>query len=348
MDGEMSAKAIDYWTFFADDARRTGSLFYSRLAEGIGQDGELKALAAQARIGQPHANMILGAVHFLLLRGAEHRLKRFYGTVGGTVSVASEDPFPDFRDFVLAHRSPIEKLIATRVTNTNEIGRSALLHPGFRVVAAGANAPLSLIEIGPRAGLNMIWDTYGVRYRKNGTVTAAVNDAAPLMIEAELKGDRHPPTGAAPKIGGRIGLELNPVDLSNADDRDWLRALIWPDQGARLMRMDSAIELFMRHRPVIRAGDALALLPDALAAVPRGQTACIYHTIALYQFSRDMKQALEDLLTVAGLRQPVWRLSFEHDGELYILSSIRYEDGVRQECRLASCHPHGTWLEWLA
>jgi hypothetical protein len=112
--------------------------------------------------------------------------------------------------------------------------------------------------------------------------------------------------------------------------------------------MDSAIGLFMRHKPVIHAGDALALLPDALAAVPRGQVACVYHTIAIYQFSRTMKEALEDILTVAGLRQPVWRLSFEYDGQLYILSSIRYGDGVRQETRLASCHPHGTWLEWLA
>jgi hypothetical protein len=82
--------------------------------------------------------------------------------------------------------------------------------------------------------------------------------------------------------------------------------------------------------------------------VPRGEVTCVYHTIAIYQFSREMKQGLEDILTVAGLRRPVWRLSFEYDGALYILSTIRYEDGVRQETRLASCHPHGTWLEWLA
>ena len=150
----MSEKAAGYWTFFAGDARRTGSPLYSRLAEGIGKDEELKALAARARVGQPHANMILGAVHFLLLRGADHRLKRFYGTVGGTVSAEGEDPFPDFRDFVLAHRAEIEPLIATRVTNTNEIGRSALLHAGFRVIVAQAKAPLSLIEVGPSAGLD--------------------------------------------------------------------------------------------------------------------------------------------------------------------------------------------------
>jgi hypothetical protein len=344
----MSAKVADYWTFFADDAKRTGSLLYSRLSEGIGQDEGLKALCAHARAGQPHANMILGAVHFLLLRGADHPLKRFYATIGGTASPQNEDPFPDFVDFVRAHRATIQRLIETQVTNTNEIGRSALLHPGFGVIAREADAPLSLIEIGPSAGLNMIWDTYGVRYRQDGKIAASINEGAPLVVESELRGERLPPTGPLPSIGGRVGLELNPVDLSNADDRDWLRALIWPDQDARLKRMDSAIELFMRHSPVIRTGDALELLPDALADVPRGQTACVYHTIAIYQFSREMKQGLDNILTVAGLRQPVWRLSFEYDGALYILSAIRYSDGVRREKRLARSHPHGTWLEWLA
>lgn len=344
----MSEIPIDYWDFFAGDAKRTGSLLYSRLAEGIGKDEELKTLAARARSGQPHANLILGAVHFLLIRGARHPLSRFYGTLGGAISPETEDPFADFRDFVLSHRAEVETLIATRVTNTNEIGRSALLHPGLRVISADAERSLSLIEIGPSAGLNMIWDTYGVRYRRGGAIIAEVNAAAPLMIECEIRGEAVPPLGPVPDIASRLGLELNPVDLANPDDRDWLRALIWPDQGERLRRLNGAIDLFVRRKPSIRTGDALALLPDALAEVPLDQAACVYHTIAIYQFSREMKRALEDVLIVAGLRRPVWRLSFEFDGKLYILSAIRYEDGVRQETRLASCHPHGTWLEWLA
>jgi hypothetical protein len=338
----------DYWEFFAADAKRTGSLVYSRIAAGIGRDDALRALCANARPGQPHANMILGAVHFLLLRGDQHSLKRFYGTVGGEVSADREDPFPEFRDFVLSHCESVERLIATRVTNTNEIGRSALLHPGFRAIASEVERPLSLIEVGPSAGLNMIWDSFGVRYRKDGAVTTSINENAPLIIECELRGDHRPPTDPAPLIAGRVGLELNPVDLANADDRDWLRALIWPNQVARLERLDRAIELFAAHKPPIKAGDALTLLPDALAAVPPTDTPCVYHTIAIYQFSRAMRQELEDILTVAGLRRPVWRLSFEYDGELYILSAIRYADGTRRETRLASCHPHGTWLEWFA
>src|ERR1700712_3417550 len=329
----MSGTQRDYWAFFADDAKRTGSVLYSRIAAGIGKDPELKALAAHARAGQPHANLILAAVHFLLLRGADDPLTRFYPTVGGGVSADDEDPFPAFKAFVLKHIDQVEPLIATRVTNTNEVGRSAVLHPGFRQIARQAAAPLSLIEIGPSAGLNLIWDKYGVRYHKDGATALAVGEDTPLVIDCELRGDEAPVLGPLPQVGGRMGLELNPVDLSNRDDRDWLRALIWPDQVSRLTRLDKAIALFARETPVIWAGDALALLPDALAAVPRGQVAVVYHTIAVYQFSTEMREVLESILTIAGLRRPVWRLSFEYDGSLYVLFPMRSAGGVRTRPR---------------
>jgi hypothetical protein len=344
----MNDRPFDYWAFFSRDAEKTGSLLYSRLAEGIGADEELKALAARAKPGQPHANLILGAVHFLLLRGADHPLRKFYGTVGGKASAEREDPFPLFKDFVEKHVAQIQPLIETRVTNTNEVGRSALLHPGFRALATEAKAPLHLIEIGPSAGLNLIWDRYGVRYSKDGAVAAAINPNAPLVIECELRGDKMPPTGANPAVAHRLGLELNPVDLSNADDRDWLRALIWPDQGSRLERLDKAVSIFRETQSEIRSGDALALLPNALAEAPRDCALFIYHTIATYQFSHEMKEALENMLVVAGLRRPVWELSFEFDGREYLLSLSEHRDGTKTTRVLANSHPHGTWLEWRA
>ncbi|HEY1709079.1 MAG TPA: DUF2332 family protein [Rhizomicrobium sp.] len=92
----MTDRAFDYWAFFSEDAKKTGSVLYSRLAGAIGHDEKLKALAALAKPGQPHANLILAAVHFLILRGAQHPLTRFYATAGGTVRAEDEDPFPDF------------------------------------------------------------------------------------------------------------------------------------------------------------------------------------------------------------------------------------------------------------
>ncbi|MBV9991692.1 MAG: DUF2332 domain-containing protein [Alphaproteobacteria bacterium] len=333
----MSAADFDYWAFFTEDARRIGSPLYARISEGICADAELKALAARARPGQPHPNMILGAVHFLLLRGAEHPLRRLYPDLGG-VANSGEDPFPLFKDFVGKHREAVTKLIETRVTNTNEVGRSAVLQAGFRML----QGPLHLIEIGPSAGLNMIWDRYGANYGK-----FAIAPDAPLVVDCELRGDKLPPTGPAPKVASRIGLELNPVDLTNEDDRDWLRALMWPDQVSRLHRLERAIELFKEVHPPIRHGDALALLPDALAEAPAGATICVYHTIVLYQFSGEAREALDNLLTVAGLRRPVARLAFEFDAQECALRLIRYHDGVRDETKLAKAHPHGVWLEWL-
>ena len=342
----MSGKAFDYWQFFADDARRTGSDLYARLSEGVRGDEELQAMCANAKPGQPHANLLFGAVHFLLLRGAQHSLREFYPDMGGA---NKGDPFPAFRDFCLSYREKLLPLIHSRVTNTNEVGRSAILHPGFRVAAEEAKAPLYLIEVGPSAGLNMIWDSYGVRYHRNGETIAAIGAGAPLVIECELRGEKTPPTGAPPKIAGRVGLELNPVDLANADDRDWLRALMWPDQIARAERLDKAIALFEKSKPEIRSGDALALLPEAMADAPREAAICVYHTIAVYQFSTAMKQTLDDILITAGLRRPVMRLSFEMEAlHECILRLIRYHDGTKDERALASSHPHGTWIEWRA
>jgi hypothetical protein len=343
----LSEQSFDYWTFFMLDAKKTGSPLYARLAEGVRADEKLKALAARAKRGQPHANLLLGAVHYLLLRGAEHALRRHYPDLGGGI-VEGEDPFPPFQDFVCIHREAIAHLVETRVTNTNEVGRSAVLHAGFRAVAKETDGPLHLIEIGPSAGLNMMWNRYGVRYSNGGDVFAAISPDAPLVIDCELRGEQVPPFDATPKVGGRLGLELNPVDLSNDDDRDWLRALMWPDQVARMRRLERAIELFAQERPPIRSGDALDLLPDALAEVPQDSIACVYHTIAVYQFSAAMKEALENILIVAGLRRPIWRLAFEFDGVDCTLSLSCYHDGARDERPLARAHPHGTWLEWLA
>ncbi len=344
----MGEKSYDYWTFFADDAKRTGSQMYAQLASGVGADEELRALAARAKPGQPHANLLFAAVHFLLLRGARHPLRDFYPNLNEG-RTKQGDLFAAFRDFALSHRKELERLISTRVTNTNEVGRCALLHPGFRVVAAHAGEPLNLIEIGPSAGLNLIWDRYGVNYCKDAKLVASITPYAPLVIDCELRGDAIPPTGPTPRLARRIGLELNPADLGKEDDRDWLRALMWPDQLARLERLDRAIALLREAKPEIRHGDALNLLSDALREMPDTETVCIYHTIAVYQFSRDMRETLHDILTVAGLRRPVYRLSFEGVLEgRYVLTWLRYHDGVRDEHELALAHPHGTWLEWFA
>lgn len=342
----MEGEKLDYWAFFAREAGKLGSPLYARIASGVAGDADLRALAARVRAGQPPANVLLAAVHFLLLRGARGPLRDFYPNLNGG-RAKEGDPFPAFRDFCSANRQALETLVANRLTNTNEVGRSAILHPGFRVLAQEAGEPLHLIEIGPSAGLNLVWDQYGVRYLRDGQTVASVAPDAGLVIDCELRGAALPPVGPTPRVESRLGLEMSPVDLDNSDERDWLRALMWPDQIARGQRLDRAMALARNARPEIRAGDALALLPDALRS--GDGPVCVYHTVAVYQFTPEMRARLDEILAEASQRRPVWRLSFEGgwDG-IYALCLMRYAASVKTERELAHAHPHGTWMEWLS
>jgi hypothetical protein len=342
------SESFDYWEYFVGEALRANSPLYARFAEGVGQDAELRAFAATAKKGQPHANILFAAVHFLLLRGAQHPLRRFYSDLNDWKSVEDEDPFPAFRDFVESHRAELAPIVASRITNTNEVGRCSMLHAGFRAVAAETGEPLNLIEIGPSAGLNLIWDRYGVRYIRGSEIFAVDTPKPALVIDCELRGEKVPPLGLAPNVASRVGLELNPVNLDDPDARDWLRALIFPEHKGRVERLAAALRATADAKPQIRAGDALALLPNALRDAPEHQPVCVYHTYVTYQFTAEMREALDNMLTVAGLRRPVWRLSAEGtlSGE-NPLTLHRYHDGTRDTRKLALCHPHGAWLEWL-
>lgn len=344
----MSGTPFDYWDFFVGEAKRADSPLYVRLSEGMRDNPELRAFAARAKKGQPQANILFGAVHYLLLRGADHPLRRFYPNLNGGTRLEGEDPVPHFVDFVAQYREQLVPLIASKVTNTNEVGRSALLHPAFREVAKESGEPLNLIEIGPSAGLNLIWDRYGVRYHRGSETFELPVPNPALVIDCELRGDKNPPFGRTPQIATRVGLELNPVDLRDPDQRDWLRALVWPDTHGRFERLEAALKVYASERPEIRIGSALDLLPDAFRAIPEDRPVCVYHSYVVYQFSTEMKEALEAILTLAGLRRPVWRITIEGkvDGSNSV-EMIRYHDGMRDAQTLALCHPHGRWIAWL-
>jgi hypothetical protein len=344
----MSGHGFDYWEFFVAETRRNPAPLYEQFARGVSQDEELKDFANRVRPGQPPANILFAAVHFLLLRGADHPLRRFYANLnGGARPDDLAGAFPAFRDFVAQHRDELAPLVRTRVTNTNEVGRSAVLSAGFRALAREAGEPLHLIELGPSAGLNLLWDRYRVRYFRDGGPVFAGPDDSPLVLETELRGNGRPPAGMNPLVAVRVGLERDPVDLSNPDERDWLRALVWPDQIARFARLETALSMAARENLPIRRGDALARLPDALSEIPSDQTACVYHSFVTYQFSDESRAALDDLLIAASLRRPVWRLSWEGtlSGEAPLIL-YRYRDGVRAKHLLASCQPHGAWMNW--
>jgi hypothetical protein len=337
----------DYWTFFAGEAKRGHSPLYERITLGIRDDDKLRAMAARVKPGQPQANLILAAAHYLLLDGADHPLADHYPSVRPHAK-PSGDPVPLFHDFCLANEGPLLRLIENRVTNTNEVARSTSLYPAFDFIARETNEPLHLIEIGPSAGFNLNWDRYNYVYRSEERAIARGPANAHLTLEAKLRSKDLPPLSENfPRVASRAGLELNPVDLSSAEDRLWLKALIWPELRARFERLDAAIETARAHPARIVVGDALANLADVGSATPRDGALVVYHSHVTYQFNEDMRRRLGEIIKSLALARPVYRLSIEWDGNSdYPIKIERYENSAPQARTIALCDPHGAWLDW--
>jgi hypothetical protein len=340
-------REAEYWRVFSAEASRIGSPLYGLLALKIGDDRKLKQIAAHAKLGQPHANLILAAVHYLLLGGTQHPLAEHYPSVKPGAK-PSTDAFELFRTFCLEHEEAVTKLVAARITNTNEVARSTSLYPAFDHIARETGQPLHMIEIGPSAGLNLNWNNYAYSYVRDGNevVRRSPKDAL-LTLQAELRGPRTPLLSPdMPRVASRVGLELNPVNLQSPEDRLWLRALIFPEFAQRFARLDGAIRTAQAHPVEIRFGNALELLAPTIRALPVEGTPVVYHSFVTYQFSGAMKERLDTILREVSKARPVYRVSVEWDADKHPLLVSRYDRGACGKVVLADCNPHGAWLEW--
>lgn len=333
---------------FARDAARGGSPLYAALAAAVGDEPVVRDIVAARRPGQPAPNMIFAATHFLILRGADHPLKEYFATAGGERS-------PDaalteaFLDFCRERRADLTALVARRATNTNEAGRSALIAAGLSHLARRRRRPLFLVELGPSAGLNLNFDRYAYRFlAEDGRERAAFWTPAKLRIDCVARNEKFPDLGAAPpEIARRLGIERDPVDIGDADDRDWLRALIWPERAERMARLETALAIARAFPPPIRKGDAVGDLAAVLAEAPADCTPCVFHTAVTYQFTDEARSALDDVFIETSRTRPCWRLALEwRDGDIYPLTLTCYDAGAADETMLARSDPHGRWIDW--
>ena len=329
------------------EAPQLNSPLYAEFSLGIAADDDLLEIASHATIGQTPANMLFAATHYLLLRGERDPLRRYYPALSN--DEAPDGPaYPQFREFVLAHRDEITDLVAHRRVQTNVIQRSVCLLPAFAdVVAQYGASPLSLIEVGASAGLNLNWDRFSYEYRRDGFDSLRWGPQSRVKAECEVRGSVAPPLPeGAIAVASRVGVDINPIDLDDDDAVRWLRALIWPEHVARHERLDAAIDIFRKHPYQVRAGDAVELLPELLEDAVDGTQPVVFATIVLYQFSFEARDALLATMADHSRRRPVTFISMDAWGGPYsILTATRFEDGERVVRTLGHCNPHGHWLE---
>ena len=230
---------------------------------------------------------------------------------------------------------------------TNEAGRSwAFAASMLWLVEQGCPAEFALFELGSSAGINLMMDRYAFDL---GGVTAGPKEAR-MRIAPEWRGA--PPPADPFRIVSTQGCDVAPVDLIEPDQALRLRAYIWPELTERFARMDAAVAAAREAAPRIakrRAGDFVA---EVLArpAEP-GVTRMIAHSVVWQYIPAGERQSITASMEAAGARAtaetPLAWVMLEanrdtHGHEL----TVRWWPGGPEPKKLATAHPHGSWVEW--
>jgi hypothetical protein len=269
---------------------------------------------------------VAGGLHYLVLEG-----RASWGDVPAAL---------------VEHRDFLARFVAEQPVQTNEVQRSWMLLPCFlEAVRRTGVDELDLIELGPSAGLNLVWDRYRYRY--------AAGDWGPEGSPVVLSGEeRRPVPGelllAAPRVRSRVGVDASPIDVTSDDGARLLKCFVWPDQTWRLELLDRAIEAVRADPPVLVRGDVVEELPGLLAGRRSGALTVVYQTAVLgYVVPEGTKRvyaALDDAaaagpLAYVGTHQPA------PDVHTHYGLALRVWPGEREI--VAEADFHGAWLDWI-
>ena len=284
---------------------------------------------------------LAGGFHFLKLTGADDRLDPIYA--GAVTDQAAVDAI--VRAVTADHDAALLPWL-DGPPQTNEAGRSASFMAGLLWLSGRVGPRFELNELGASAGINTMMDRY---FYDLGGVTAGPANS-PMRIVPDWRG---PPPPAAPvEIVAIRGCDQAPVDLSDPDAALRVKSYVWPENGARLARMDGAIRLAGEQRPDVVQADAADWV-DKILALPHadGVTRVINHSIVWQYIPSDRRERIQAAIEAAGAaatpdRPIAWlmletnRATFRHE------LTVRYWPGGADPVLLGQAQAHGAWIEW--
>ena len=371
----MSADAAALARLFVHFAERevTDDPLYVALCRHIAAQPALLALMQHAPPTQRIPNLLLAAVHERVLAGVPHALSEYFPSAGGARATDAALPAL-FDDFVAAQRSALCESLATRHTQTNEIGRCAVLWPALCALAQrSGGAPIALFDFGSSAGLNLGVDGYRYDYGAFALGAAPRGDVPAIACHLVGAGSHRALralSSRAPWIVERIGVDPAAVSVHDAAQVRWLRACLWPYDAVRLARFDRAVALAQRRDiRVRRCDDCAAAIEPWLDGLPEGVLPVVFNSWVLHYFDRSARQAHLQFMRELVQRRGIAWLSAEgphialgdapaaQGGDAQVSDAqlahgsfwwlVQRGAGASEATLLARSHPHGRWLQWL-
>jgi hypothetical protein len=195
-------------------------------------------------------------------------------------------PYREARAGLIARWDPIRDIAFSHTTQTNEARRCAVLLPEL----ARISGRIALLEVGASAGLCLYPDKYAYRFlTEEGTVELEPVGGSPVVLETQLRG-RSAPT-RLPNVVWRAGIDLAPLDVTDAPSLEWLETLIWPEHEERRRNLHAAASVVAREKPLLVAGDLNEVFEEVAARAPTDATLVVFHSAVLVYVDPEARQS---------------------------------------------------------
>jgi len=247
-------------------------------------------------------------------------------------------------DSLEEHREFLRDFVATQGVQTNEVQRSWVLLPLLLRVAQRTGVEgFDLVELGPSAGLNIVWD----RYRYHYEAGEWGREDALLAFDGD---ERRPVPGELlelhPTVGRRMGIDLAPIDVTTEHGARLLRSFVWAGQDERMRRLDRAIEALREDPPELVQGDYVEALPEVLAAQSTDALTIVFQTASFGYIGDEGRARVRSVLEEIGETRSLAFISTgkPREGEDWGLRIVYWPGGDREFAGHADFH--GSWLSW--
>jgi len=320
---------------------RSNSPLLAALAEGAAADAELLRLAGSLGPGQP-PSLLLFVASYLLNRSPGEPLRDYFPCHSDHPK-PFHDAFPIFREFCLRRSAEMRSLLATRTLQMTVVERaSTILLALDRVSDAVGRAPLGVIELGCSAGLLLPFDRYRYDFGPFGRFG---DPGAEVAVQTELRGAGARSPVGIPPIAARLGIDLKLADPTDADAVDWICSCIFPEWEAARANIRLALDGLARNPVDLRQGDAMALLPEAIAQMPG--PLCVYHSFCTYQWPDELRARLDATLAEVSRHRDIHRVSIEgvNRGPGQIVHQLFKGGDLVSGVFLGQCDLFGRWID---
>ena len=341
--------------------------------ETLRGDRDLLEIAAAIEPDRLPPLLFQAAATSLVLELEPDPLRKWFPRVGEPQPPLSAAFHGQYRSFCLEHRDRIAELCRRHRYQMNEVGRCADILPAMSP-AIDENRPIALIDLGTGAGLALHLDRYRYAYRDRDHLVNLGDPASQVMIETELRGEPQVPVPRVlPRLSERIGVDVEPLDLTRPDVRSWLAACV-PQEITAVTRFHRAVEVAMSWPARLVRGEALTVLPEVVVSIPDQTLVCIVDSYVHVFFTADELERFRALIdelgaardldwisvdplvpmgvsatkSVVGLPVPAAIIDRNRAGAVFgVIGRLSYRNGKRSASLLGLAHPGASWLEWL-